>query len=497
MATTFQSVNPATGQTLPAVHRAAPSDEVDSACLLAAEAFESMLLRPNRDRAPLLDAIAAAISVLGDALLETASQETGLTVPRIRAERDRTVFSLKMFASLVRDGAWVRAQIDPGDPHRTPQPRPDLRRMLRPLGPVAVFGASNFPLAYSTAGGDTASALAAGCPVVVKGHPSHPATSEMVARAVSEAVRETGFHHGTFAHLAAGGDRELAIGQELVTHPAIKGVGFTGSFRGGTALARLAASRPEPIPVFAEMGSINPIFVMAGAMAADAESIAEKIFGAVTNSTGQMCTCPGLIFITRAGGSERFVTKLTALIAAASAQPMLSDRIRRGFLDRLHEVSGVPGVDQAARSESGEGGGAMQPAVVLRTDLSAFTRFPTLREECFGPSTIIVECDEERDLLAAAELLPGSLAGAIFADDADAGRAGTLARTLAQRVGRLVFNGVTTGVEVSAAMVHGGPWPATNQPHTTAVGALAMERWCRPLCYQNAPEALLPEELRT
>ncbi len=494
MTTTFHSHNPATGSTNPGLFRAAPPDEVDTACLLAEEAFRWMIGRRNTDRAALLDAMAANILALGEELLTTAGAETGLAVPRLQGERDRTVFTLRALGQLVREGRWVRAEIDRADPARKPLPKPDLRRMLRPLGPVAVFGASNFPLAYSTAGGDTASALAAGCPVVVKGHPSHPATSQMVAEAVISAVRDTNFHHGTFQHLPAGGDRELAIGQELVTHPAIKAVGFTGSFRGGTALARLAASRPEPIPVFAEMGSINPIFILPGALAAEAESIAEKIIGAVTNSNGQMCTCPGLVFIVRGDGANLFLDTLAARAAASPAQPMLSARVRAGFLERLHEVSQVPGVEQAARGQPAEGSGTSQPVVVLRASLSALLRFPTLREECFGPSTIVVECDEELDLLKGADAVPGSLVGAIFAAHTD--RAGALAQILAGKVGRLVFNGVTTGVEVSAAMVHGGPWPATNQQQSTAVGAMAVERWCRPVCWQNAPPELFPEELR-
>lgn len=494
-AVSFHSTNPATGQKL-GQYRAAAPDEVDSACLVAQEAFEWLSSRPNRARAVLLEAIAERIAALGDRLLEVASAETGLAVPRLASERDRTAFTLRMFAGLVRDGGWVRAYVDPGDPARKPLPKPDLRRMLRPLGPVGVFGASNFPLAYSTAGGDTASALAAGCPVVVKGHPSHPGTGEMVAAAVRDAVAATDFHHGTFAYLPAGGERELAIGQELVTHPAIAGVGFTGSFGGGTALAQLAAGRAVPIPVYAEMGSINPIFVLREALERDPAGAAEKVFASVANSAGQMCTCPGLIMVPQCPAAQQFCDVLVARVGASRPQAMLSDRIRRGFLSRVHDVGEVPGVEMLARSQGPGGEGEFQAMVVFRATAQALLAYSTLRDECFGPSTIVVTCPALDDMLLIAARTPGSLAGAIFADAGDFAFAGRLASVLAGRVGRLVWNGVTTGVEVSSAMVHGGPWPATNQPHTTAVGAMAIERWCRPVCFQNAPTELLPEELR-
>ncbi|MBS0195976.1 MAG: aldehyde dehydrogenase (NADP(+)) [Planctomycetes bacterium] len=493
-ATTFHAFSPALNRPLPQAHRAATPDEVDSACLLAAEAFAPFMERSREDRAALLESIAANIAALGDSLLNTASEETGLSVPRLGSERDRTVFTLRHFAAIVRDGSWARPCIDPGDPNRKPLPKPDLRRMLRPLGPVAVFGASNFPLAYSTAGGDTASALAAACPVVVKGHPSHPATGAAVAQAVGQAVESARFHHGVFSYLQAGGDRELAIGEEVVLHPAIQAVGFTGSFRGGTGLAALAASRPRPIPVFAEMGSINPIFVMSRALARDAEAIAEKVFASITNSTGQMCTCPGLVFLPQGQNAQRFADRLAALVRSSSPQNMLGERIRRSFLSRMREVSELPGVDQLARSDGPSGEGLTQATTVLQTSLNTFNTFPTLMDECFGPSTILVLCPSENDFPAAAERCPGSLAAAIFCDDGDIALG--LAEVLARRAGRVVFNGVTTGVEVSPAMVHGGPWPSTNQPHTTAVGAMAIERWCRPVCYQNAPIDLLPRELR-
>jgi len=495
---TFRCVSPFTGQPIAREHRIAPPDEVDSVCLAAAEAFEWLWAQPRGRRVALLRGIADSIAALGESLLTIASEETGLSVPRLAGERDRTIFTLRMFADAVADGSCFRPAFDAANPGRAALPKPDLRRVLVPLGPVAVFGASNFPLAYSTAGGDTASALAAGCPVVVKGHPLHPGTGEMVAAAVGEAVRSAGCHHGVFAYLpcGGGGERELAIGQELVTHPAIAAVGFTGSFKGGMALHKLAGARASPIPVFAEMGSINPVFILPDALAREGAAIAQKLFGSFTNSNGQMCTKPGLVIVQGGPGAEAFAEVLAALVNSAPAQTMLSDRIRSSFLSRLHDVGEVPGVDAVARSRPSPDSGIYQPAILLRTAAATLSRFPTLHDECFGPAMILVVCRDAEEMQRAAANMPGALAAAIFAAESDHAVAQPLTAALVRRVGRLVFNGLTTGVEVSPAMVHGGPYPATNQPHTTAVGIMALERWCRPVCYQNAPEGLLAGELR-
>ncbi len=481
---TFTATSPATGRPLEQPFLAATPEQVDAACRRAAAAFDHGA--DDACRAALLREAASGILELGDRLLQTASSETGLSIPRLAGERDRTVFTLRMFADLAESGSWRREFVDPAQPNRTPLPKPSLRRFLLPLGPAAVFGASNFPLAYSTAGGDTASALAAGCPVVVKGHALHPATGALVARVVDEAVTKVGAHPGMFTLLPAGGDRDHAVGAELVAHPAIRAAGFTGSHGGGMALHRMAQARPEPIPVFAEMGSVNPVFVLPCAAATDGATIAERLFASVSNSCGQMCTCPGLVFVP-AGSSSTLVERFAAMVAESVAQPMLSQGMRQAFRGRIEACRAVGGVEVMASGREGVGDGFLQPVLLLRTDLATFASHPTLRDECFGPSTIIVACDGVEAMLGAAGSLPGSLAASIFhacGDEADGRR---LERALLRRVGRLVHNGVPTGVEVSPAMVHGGPYPATNQPHTTAVGAMAIERWCRPVCVQNHP----------
>ena len=500
----FLAMTPPSGEPLGVEFHAATVQDVDEACRGAWRAFHVLQSRPAEDRAALLELAATKIEGLGDHLIAWACAETGLTPARIRAERDRTTFTLRMFAQVVREGSWVRAAIDLGEPARKPLARPDLRRMLRPLGPVAVFGAGNFPLAYSAAGGDTASALASGCPVIVKGHPGHPGTGEIVARAVCDAVIETGLDAGTFAYLHAGGPREMEIGATLIRHPCVRAVGFTGSFEGGQALARIASERPDPIPVFAEMGSTNPVFVLRHALQSQGDAIAEKLASSITGSNGQMCTCPGLIFAMRDECTDGFVRRLSTLLDHTPPQPMLNRRTLDTLLKRLGEVAGTRGVDLRA----GQGGHAetRRPGVVsgsiasgaalYRTTFATFRAERQLHKECFGPVAILVVCESEQELIDGAAIIQGSLTGSIFAGAMDSTLATRIQGVLEQRVGRLIFNGVPTGVEVCNAMTHGGPFPATNQAHTTAVGPLAIERWCRPVTYQSAPEQHLPRELR-
>lgn len=500
----FRGIDPVTGRELPTPFVPARPEDVDAAAWAAWQAFYAIGDRSPTDRAGLLEAIADAVTELGDALIAVASDETGLGPARLVSERDRTVGTLRMFAQEVRAGDWVGATIDTGQPSRRPIPKPDLRRMLRPLGPVAVFGAGNFPLAYSTAGGDTASALAAGCPVVVKGHPGHPGTGELVAASVIRAIQRNGFPPGTFSFLhsaAAGSTREMALGEQLVKHPCIRAVGFTGSFGGGTALARAAASRPDPVPVHAEMGSVNPVFVLPDAAASQGSSVAERLVASITNSNGQMCTRPGLVFGVRAAPFEAFVQALAAGLERTPPQPMLNRRGRTNFGRRADEVLRVAGVElRAGSAESLKPEGAQGPVraapLLFQTAFETFRRVPTLHEEVFGPAVIVVVCDGEGQLFDAAASIQGSLTGTIWAGDGDGPAAHRLQAVLEQRVGRLIFNGVPTGVEVGPAMVHGGPFPATNQPQWTAVGPCSIQRWCRPVCYQNAPDAFLPAELR-
>jgi NADP-dependent aldehyde dehydrogenase len=469
---------------------AASPPEVAAAARAAADAFRLGL--PKLARAALLDAAADAILAQGDDLLTLASHETSLPAsPRLAAERDRTVFQLRMFAAIVREGTWVEAVIDRADPARTPTPKPDLRRILRPLGPVAVFGASNFPLAYSVPGGDTASALAAGCPVVVKGHPAHPETGALVARLFTDAAARLGLHPGTFAFLPSGGNRDLAVGTELVTHPAIKAVGFTGSPAGGMTLVRLAADRPDPIPVFAEMGSVNPVLILHAALAKDPARLAATLAASATASFGQMCTCPGLFFAPLGPGFDAFVDALAAAFAAVPPMTMLSPRVRSGYTHRLAENASEPGVTLLAGDASDAA-----PAL-LRVPADRFIASPALHDECFGPAAVLVACDSPDQLITAAATIRGSLTGTLWTEPSDdPAIVRAAADLLLARAGRFIVNGVPTGVEVSPAMVHSGPIPACNRPDSTAVGPHAIRRWCRPVCYQNVPPHLLPDELR-
>lgn len=492
---TFRALDPARASEIEPSFVAASPGDIDRACWAAWDAFHELLNRRARDRADLLEAIAAGITGLGQGLIARAAAETGLTEPRLLGERDRTVQQLRMFAGIVRDGGWVRASIDLGEPSRRPLPKPDLRRMLRASGPIAVFGAANFPLAYSVPGGDSASALAAGCPIVVKGHPAHPGTGEMIAGTIAGAIAELRFHPGTFSFLHGGGAREMEIGEELVKHPCIRAAGFTGSFRGGMALDRIARDRPDPIPVFAEMGSTNPVFLLPGALAEQGPIIAERLAGSITNSHGQMCTCPGLIYITRSGEGEQFARALGDRLADVPPAPMLSPRIAEGYRRRLREVAGVQGVEARAGSARQDATTRTQP-VLFRCTADAYRLAPALHEEIFGPAAVLVVCDDEAQLLEAASFVQGSLTGTIWYGTTDGPAVRRLQGILEQRVGRLIFNGVPTGVEVCDSIVHAGPFPATNRPADSSVGPTAIERWCRPIAYQNTPEAFLPAELR-
>lgn len=514
---TFRSFDPARGEHHgPTIH-AAPASAVSRAAELAADAFIANRARPRADHAAFLDRIAANIASLGDTLVQQACRETGLPAPRIASERDRTVFQLRLFASLLREGSWVDAIIDHADPSRTPLPKPDLRRMLHPLGPVAVFGASNFPLAYSVAGGDTASALAAGCPVVVKGHAAHPLTGEMVARAIAHAVHASSLHPGTFSFLHAGATRDLDVGKELLLNPHIRAVGFTGSVPGGSALIALAAQRvsphgggPDPIPVFAEMGSVNPVVILPGAIASESAAldVAAKLAASAVNSSGQMCTCPGLLFLIDSDATaphvSRFIDALARGMQIPGVMPMLTPRTRDLLEQRRSQVSSTPGVRLLTPPPTAAPADPTNPPVPITThatlyDVRAadFIREPRLAEECFGPCALVVRCADDAELLALLHsALPGSLTGSLFAAPADQSLASRVRDHLVRRVGRFIYNGVPTGVDVAAAMVHSGPFPACNRPDSSAVGATAIRRWCRPVCYQNLPDDMLPPELR-
>ncbi len=478
----------ASGEPLEPTYADATPVEIDRALNLARQAHRRGSTADQR--AALLDAIATAILELGPALIERCALETGLPVARLESERGRTCTQLRMFAALVREGSWVDARIDAGLPDRQPLARPDLRRMLVPLGPVVVFAASNFPLAFSVAGGDTASAIAAGCPVVIKAHPSHPGTSELVGEAMLAAGRALAMPEGWCSVLHGRGH---ALGRALVMHPHTRAVGFTGSLRGGRALMEAAMQRPDPIPVYAEMGAINPVFLLPGALERRAEALADAAAASITAGVGQFCTKPGVLIVERSDASERFATRLAERLHGSEPGVMLDARLLGEYRERV-----------AARAASLECEPAASPnhraaAQLLRCDAERFANQADLREELFGPTSLLVECRDEAEMLALADALAGQLAAALhfepdMPDDFD--RATRLLMTLWDRAGRIVFQGWPTGVEPCSAIQHGGPWPASSDARSTSVGTAAITRFARPLCFQDVPNGMLPIELR-
>jgi NADP-dependent aldehyde dehydrogenase len=487
--TLLYATNPATGAQLQPGFAEAGDADVNAAVAAAVAAFNQTLDLPPRWPADFLDATADRIMSLGDALLERGEAETALPRPRLTGERARTVGQLKMFAGTVREGSWVDAVIDTADPARTPLPKPDLRRMLRPRGPVAVFGASNFPFAFGTLGGDTASALAAGCPVVVKGHPSHPGTSKMFTDAVRDVIAARKLPAGLFALLQG---RRNELSAALVTHEKITAVGFTGSLRAGRALFDLAAARPLPIPVFAEMGSVNPVVILPRAIAEKGDAIAQGLAASILLGGGQFCTKPGLVF-TIGDDKGKFVAALASQIMTQSPVTMLNANLRESFSLRLADFANVAGVTTVAAAQS-TGHAAVSPAL-FATDAATFQRNRALHEEAFGPGAVVVNCPSLDDALACIDALAGNLTGTIHATPADRDAAKIL-RHLEQKVGRVIVNGYPTGVEVNNAIVHGGPYPATTDPGTTSVGSAAIRRWVRMTAYQDTPDALLPPALQ-
>jgi NADP-dependent aldehyde dehydrogenase len=491
-AETYRAIDPSTGQTLAPDFHGAGAAEAERACALAWAAFPAYRETSLEDRARFLETIADNIMAAGDELIVRAMAETGLPRGRLEGERGRTVGQLRLFAKVVRQGDWLGLRIDPALPERKPLPRPDLRLRRIPVGPVVVFGASNFPLAFSTAGGDTASALAAGCPVVVKGHRAHPGTGEIVGRAIQKAVSDCGLPEGVFS-LLGGTAREL--GHVLVTDPRIKAVGFTGSRGGGMALSALAAARREPIPVFAEMSSINPVFLLPAALKARAEAIGQGYIASLTLGAGQFCTNPGLVFAIDGPDLDRFVDAAAAALGAAPGAVMLTPGIHAAFEEGVAQVEAQAGVAVRARSCAGEGPHLGEGAL-FETDLATFRQNPVLAEEVFGASSIVVRCPDAESLIDAVSLLEGQLTATVHMQADDDAIARRLLPGLELKAGRILANGWPTGVEVSYAMVHGGPFPATSDSRSTSVGALAIDRFLRPVCYQDIPEALLPEALR-
>lgn len=479
--------------------------EADEAATAAWAAFNRARDFPAARHAELLDRLAVNLDTLGEALVLQSAAETGIPQERLRGELARTIGTVRMFAGVVREGSWVEAMIDKAGGSGRHGASHDLRRMLVPLGPVAVFTASNLPLAYGSAGTDTVSALAAGCPVVAKGHALHPGASELAAACVADAVRAADFPPGWFSFLHGGGDRDHDLGAGLVVHPCVRAAGFTGSRKGGDALARLAADRPDPIPFFAEMGSVNPVVILPGALETEPEKIGRTLAQSLALANGQQCTCPGLIFAVAGPGLEAMLRSMAAELDKVEPAPMLGPRIHMNYIRVLREVLALEGVEVIYGKDNvppppPPGRSMHKPPVlaapvVLQCGAATFAEQPLLLEEIFGPAMIVVPCRGLQELATSAGSVVGSLTCSMFIGGADREVARKLVPLLEQRCGRLVFNGVPTGVEVAWSMVHGGPYPACNRPDTSAVGPTAMRRWRRPVCFQNAPAELLPPEL--
>ena len=489
----FRALNPADGTQLPPVFYSATRDELDSAARLAADAFPVYSRLPGRLKAELLRSIAANIEQIAEPLVARAIQETALPAARLQGETARTCNQLRLFADLVEEGSWVDARIDPALPERRPLPRPDIRSLLRPLGPVAVFAASNFPLAFSVAGGDTASALAAGNPVIVKAHAAHPGTSELVGHAVREAVRQHSLPEGVFSLLF---DAGFEIGTQLVSHPAVKAVGFTGSRAGGDALRQAAASRSEPIPVFAEMGSVNPVFILPGAMRERGQQIAAGLHASMTLGAGQFCTKPGLVLLANDDPARLFARKLCDLVAAPGSFTLLNPGIQSAYKKGVAQRAQTGSAQKLAEGPAPTGSGCAAAAVVFQADVEEFLRDPSLGEELFGPSTLLINYSTHDQLLQLARSLEGHLTATLHGTGQDLADYRDLVQILENKIGRIIFNGFPTGVEVCHAMVHGGPYPATSDSRTTSVGTLAILRFVRPVCFQDFPQQALPPELQ-
>jgi NADP-dependent aldehyde dehydrogenase len=489
----FTSQNPSSGTNNPFSFYKATTEETDRAAEKAAVAFQQYYRKTGKEKARFLEAIAAEIMEAGGTLVETCHQETALPHERLLGERGRTVNQLKMFAELLREGSWVDARIETAIPDRTPVPKPDLRFMHIAIGPVVVFGASNFPLAFSVAGGDTASALAAGCPVIVKAHSAHPATSAIVGKAIQKAAQETGMPDGVFSLLYGDGQ---TTGIQLVKHPAVKAVGFTGSYRAGKALFDAAVARPEPIPVYAEMGSTNPVFVLPEAMKEHGPKIAAGYAGSVTLGVGQFCTNPGMLFY-QENDQLDFTDQLKESFEKTSGAVMLTPAMAAAYADGVQNSLRVNGVSVLAKGTIPDTTGKNVATPLLSfTDSQTFQNNPELGEEIFGPASIAVATNSKEEMLAIARNLSGHLTATVHGTESELVQYGELISILEQKAGRIVINGFPTGVEVCSAMVHGGPFPATTDSKSTSVGTAAIYRFTRPVSYQQMPQALLPEELR-
>ena len=489
---TYKTFNPELNEENQANFTEATSEEIEEAVNLASEAFKEFRTISGAKKSEFLNTIADEILALDDVLINIYCSETGLPEGRAKGERGRTVGQLRSFAELITEGSWVDATIDLGDKERQPQPKPDLRKLNIPIGPIVVFGASNFPLAYSTAGGDTAAALAAGCPVIVKSHPMHSGTGELVASAIVKAAEKTGMPNGVFSNLNSSG---IEVGQQLVANPKIKGVGFTGSIKGGRALFDLAAKREEPIPVFAEMGSINPVIILPKALENRNQEIAKTYANSITLGTGQFCTNPGLLIGIKGENLTMFINNLSDEILKINPSCMLHPNIKKGYEKNKEKVVTQNNVSVKANYTSEVHDNYAEQTVVSVTGKD-FLENSNLHLEVFGPFSMVVQCENEEELQNVISNLEGQLTGTIISDNNEISAHTSIVNALQNRVGRIIFNGVPTGVEVCESMTHGGPYPASTDSRFSAVGITSIKRWVRPFSYQDWPNSLLPQELQ-
>jgi 2,5-dioxopentanoate dehydrogenase len=489
---TFHGFDSRSGKKLETPFYEATDEEIDAALKLAADAFPLLRQALPETIAGFLEAVASELEALGDALIDQAATESALGRDRLTGERARTTGQLRLFAELVKEGSFVDARIDPALPNRKPS-RPDLRRMLIPIGPVVVFGASNFPLAFSAPGGDTASALAAKCPVIVKGHPAHPGTSELVAGAVLRAVQKSGLPEGTFSLLNA---VQPETSQALVTHPLTKAVAFTGSERAGRAIFDAASQRDEPIPAYCEMGSINPVFLLPSAVRERGDALAQGLTKSINLGTGQFCTCPGLIIGRDDEVFRAFTGKFIREFEQSTPASMAHPGVLKGYEESVKRVKAVRGVQSTQSVKPADGSSTEATPVLFETDAETWITHDTLAREVFGPSAIVMRAKSEEEMVQIANSLSGSLTASVHGTPEDLQQYRNLISVLETKAGRLVFNGYPTGVEVSSAMHHGGPYPATTDSKFTSVGTAAILRFLRPVCYQSFPDAALPPELQ-
>ncbi len=487
----FQTTNPVTGELIPGSFQKASVEEVAQACERCAAAATILRKKSGEEIAVLLETIGASLTEARDAILERVQAETGYPDGRVQGEFGRMVGGFTAFAQVARDSSWVEATIDHADPGRAPLPKPDLRKMLIPIGPVGIFGASNFPLALSAGGSDVTSALAAGCPVVVKGHSSHAGTCELIGKAIQEGVAKAGFPEGTY-QLVLGEGRE--VGEAIVKHPDVAAVGFTGSLRGGRALFNLASQREIPIPLYAEMGSVNPQFVLPELVASNGEGFAEGFFGSITLGNGQFCTCPGMLFVPP--GSDALLEKLASLVADSTGQPVLNAGICSAFESGMSRLESLDGVEVLAKGTL-EGAAIGAPAMVVKVSFADYlAQKEIVSEEVFGPSAVVVVCDDVAQYVEAARNFEGQLGASLHGTEGELVGAQDLLFELERFTGRVVVNAFPTGLEVCHSLVHGGPYPATTHSHFTSVGQGGITRWTRAMSYQGVPDALLPPALQ-